>query len=367
MNRKSCVKLPDLNSSSITGFIKTKTLKSVKKLNLIKANTSQFNMSFNIDNHRLSSIEKIRLITKKALVCDKKLIRPTPDQKNLVLSTKNLLLKPIVELKSPSSYSSDSEEDLDLITILKTTCEDIIEVFLTTAVPLIADEGLKALLNASMMIYATSISDKYLTEMLERKVKNTINETIDEIKNHQLIEIKTAIITQVMIEHLYDLVYRAFDSIISEDVFEDYFAEVSVIEVIVDSISELNMETQKLIDDIYKDLVDQLLTEDWVEILLEDEIVKLKLKKNYKLLPPNIQELVAVNIAQDKISEIIEEIYFDMVFEYVGDLWVQKIANECYYRKAFEDSDILNSMNRMRDLKKKLTTNCNIAKYYMCQ
>lgn len=78
---------------------------------------------------------------------------------------------------------------------------------------------------------------------------------------------------------------------------------------------------------VFYDIMEILVKEDWLEILAEDQLSYSRLDEMWKILPPLVQSTIYKTERPKIIMRITEDIYFGILNEVVGNLWVGSIVN----------------------------------------
>ena len=238
----------------------------------------------------------------------------------------------ILYTNTDSISSSDSENDESLIEILSNIKEGLIKTVIDDMLTSAINESLKDIISASLLIFSSSIVDSYILNVLKNEVYFTVILSIEEVKNSIVIDIQEKIIEKVILEDFDDIVYESFVEFCSEIIVNQYINELNI-ENIIEGIvlEEKNMIFTKAPLLIIDSLVECILKEDWLELIVEDELICAKLNENYKLMPAKIQKELAFISRKSNPEYIIEELYFDMINDYVGNIWIENIVRDCLF------------------------------------
>ncbi|OMJ73764.1 hypothetical protein SteCoe_27475 [Stentor coeruleus] len=255
-----------------------------------------------------------------------------------------------------SSSSSDSEEDPQLLTLGELSLNSLIQAYSYSILPFLVRESIKDMISASLIIFSNSILDHYIRETLEKDVIRIVHQAIDETKNTESIEIREDFISLACSIELKNTVESCVKDKLAEDIFNDAINNIYFDNLILDSINEEVWSNKAVFYYIADDLINSILNEDWLEILVEDEICYTKVNENYKLLPMKIQKEIAANVAEDKIDVVIEEIYFDFLNDYVANLWIENIIKDCIVNEMHREMDELMPVHTLvRNSKRKVS------------
>lgn len=269
-------------------------------------------------------------------------------------------LKAAPVFQKPQNYdsvsSSDSEEDPQLLALSELSLNSLIQTYSSKILPSLVRECIKDMISASLIIFSNSILDHYIRETLEKDVIQITYQAIDETKNTESIEIREELISIAFSIELKNAVESCVKDILAENIFYDTINDIYFDNLVLDSINEEVWSNKAVFYYIADDLINSILNEDWLEILVEDEICYIKVNENYKLLPMKIQKEIAANVAEDKLDVVIEEMYFDFLNDYVANLWIENIVRDCIVNEMHREMDELMPVHTLvRNSKRKVS------------
>ena len=146
-------------------------------------------------------------------------------------------------------------------------------------------------------------------------------------------------------------------------IFKDLISSFDLTSTAIESVSEEIVYNTQQFFVFYNSLIESILAEEWLEILVEDEISLAKICENFKLLPQNSQKEINRRFFYSKIDLILEEIYFDILNTYVSSIWARNIIE--YEVLGEEPDDYVLMPIHIASQTKKKTTFIHVPGYYL--
>ena len=119
---------------------------------------------------------------------------------------------------------------------------------------------------------------------------------------------------------------------------------IELFQIALGTIDEENTENLSIVAIVADILIEEFLTEDWVEELAEVELVQEKMENVWKDMPSHIQKEIYLHQKPKILYRIYEMVYFGMLNEFVGKLWLENLATSVYMsesgREEMSDDDI---------------------------
>lgn len=270
--------------------------------------------------------------------------RFSPEQDNLYDS---------FEIKETNSESEDDEIETK---ILKQICEDFcqsfIDIYLNNLCPGLAIEAYKEMVSAALVLFSSSILDKYIIEILSQMIPKIAKEVHSDSTVIEYIDLRDNIVKDVFEEEITKLICEYTIIQTANMIMEEYSYELPIEEIVNESISEEKAWNKEIVKIVGNHLVDCLIEEEWVEVLAEDEINSLRLEHIWKFFPPNLQKDISKAQAPKIIERIADHVYFDILNEIVGGIWVEGIVRYCL---SGSEQEILEMIMPVKFITKKKT------------
>lgn len=275
-------------------------------------------------------------------------------------------LKSLDEIKSEiveDTSSSSSDEDDEKT---KNISGQIVNEFIAEHLEISIREGIFESFNeiaaAALILHANSLLDKLIDEFIDKLAQHVVLCSINELKNSELFEISQMIEKKICKEQVKIISDECTTELFAKLIFRELLNLFDFTTTAIEAISEEIIYYKKLFLLIFHSLIESILAEEWLEILVEDEISFAKISQNFKLLPLKSQKEINDNYLLYKIDLILEEIYFDILNLYVSNVWTMKVIE---YTILDEDPDINILMPINISIKRKQTTLSLKSNYYL--
>ena len=154
------------------------------------------------------------------------------------------------------------------------------------------------------------------------------------------------------------------NEVLSENICFDYISGLQFFDIVEESLSEELKSHSSIVDTFGNKLINYLLEEDWLEILVEDEISFARLNENYKLMPVNLQKTLACNSMSKSLENVIESIYFDFLNEFVAGIWTENVVLCCVTEKDVQNNEkMMPLFSLIKDKRKNISALAVLATY----
>ena len=294
---------------------------------------------------------------------------PKPIAKKTKQRSSPYLSKTIMCIKDLSCSDSESEQDPENKIfyskefhneIYENILKDLIVQFLLPVVK----ESIKDMTSASIILYINSIMDQYIKEALNVEILKVAKIAIDEIKNTEFIDISDEWIKDICLFEIGFIIGISVNEVLSENICFDYISGLQIFDIVEESLSEELKSHSSIVDTFGNKLINYLLEEDWLEILVEDEISFARLNENYKLMPVNLQKTLACNSMSKSLENVIESIYFDFLNEFVAGIWTENVVLCCVNEKDVQNNEkMMPLFSLIKDKRKNISSLAVLATY----
>lgn len=226
---------------------------------------------------------------------------------------------------SDSSSDADEEKVKEIWTCCEIITDELIGESISKASLESAKESFSELISAALRLFSSSIVDKYLTEVLFVEVSSISTLEYEEAKEDKYVESRNNMLAFVVEEEIKKIMEIAIIDKISIQLVEFIICQISLDEIIFESVDETKHCKEKATEEFSQKLIELFLCEDWLDILVEDEINALRIEKTWALLPEKLKkDLNQTTEVKDKLAEYI---YFDYLNEIVGGLWLESTVS----------------------------------------
>ncbi|OMJ81299.1 hypothetical protein SteCoe_18293 [Stentor coeruleus] len=256
------------------------------------------------------------------------------------------------EIKEMNS-ESDEDDKVEILELKKISAElgdNLIENYLIELCPGLAISACKEMVSAALVLFSSSILDKYIIEILSQMIPKIAKEVHSDSIVIEYIDLRDNIVIDVFEEEINRLIYDISSTQIANIIMEDYSCELPIEEIVIESINEEKVWNKEIVNIVGNHLVDCLIEEEWVEILAEDEINSIRLEQIWRYFPANLQKDINKAQAPKIIERIADHLYFDILNEIVGGVWVEGIVMHCLNG---DEDEILNIILPTISLSKK--------------
>jgi hypothetical protein len=205
-----------------------------------------------------------------------------------------------------SSSSSDSEQQEQNKALALESLDTLLTEFCDHQSRPIIKESIKDMIAASLIIFSNSLLDNYIRQVLEGIVQWVVVTAIDEMKNIEYIDICEAYIEEIIDNGIaYAIDCSSLEAIVEEIyggvIYQLYFQNIAK-----EAIFEENWSNKEVYYVIAEGYIETLLSEEWLEMLVEDEVCLMKVNENYKLLPLKIQKEIFLKTMKHKLDLVID-------------------------------------------------------------
>ena len=109
---------------------------------------------------------------------------------------------------------------------------------------------------------------------------------------------------------------------------KDYAKLLPIEEIVKECVAEEEIWAKEFIEGVYDDLIDLLTDGEWLELLIEDEIIKHRIEEIWNLFPNNLAKDITKNKQSNFIARLSEYIWYGFLNEDVSTLWLTTIVQD---------------------------------------
>lgn len=142
-----------------------------------------------------------------------------------------------------SQYESSDEDETELksrdnLKISKEISEELLISFVDQICFSITIEAFKEMINAALVLFTSSVLDKYLTEVLSEMIPLVAWQALQEITDTEYIDFQIKILMSVMEEELLTVSRECGQNEVAELIAEDYSYDIPMDKIAIEAISE---------------------------------------------------------------------------------------------------------------------------------
>lgn len=212
----------------------------------------------------------------------------------------------------------------------------------------IISESINEAIIAYLMLSSSKILYSYINELLDSLIPQLSKSWFDESKEQQASDLRDLLSNEVKEQEIQRMVNEATIDLISGLLTEEYLELVHLTPLVNECIEEIIYQNHLNMNQISDYLIEELVQEDWVEILVEDLINMERIQLSWKLFPVKLQKEIAKQQHSLIVQVIAEDLYFEMINNVVADFWLGCLCHGILHGEEDQD-EILPLEIRMRE------------------
>jgi len=262
--------------------------------------------------------------------------------------------------KIPTAASQDSSfEDLeleDLNTIGRQIVNSLFEELNNQISEETFKESYNEMISAALVLFSSSVLDKYISETLKQKIPEITYAALQEVKDSEYFDFQEQVCESLIRIELREISELCALEVLAEEITSGYCKGISLNGIVEESISEEHEWNSRILELIFFDIIEELISEEWLEILCEDELSYSRLDEMWNVLPAYIKKDMLVSGKNGLVDRVAEEVYFNWLNEVVSEVWVDRIVRFTVGAPEKElDLDFVMSVTSQESSKKKKT------------
>ena len=262
--------------------------------------------------------------------------------------------------KIPTAASQDSSfEDLeleDLDTIGRQIVNSLFEELNNQISEETFKESYNEMISAALVLFSSSVLDKYISETLKQKIPEITYAALQEVKDSEYFDFQEQVCESLISIELCEISELCALEVLAEEITSGYCKGISLNRIVEESISEEHEWNSKILELIFFDIIEELISGEWLEILCEDELSYSRLDEMWNVLPAYIKKDMFVSGKNGLVDRVAEEVYFNWLNEVVSEVWVDRIVRFTVGAPEEElDLDFVMSITSQESSKKKKT------------
>jgi hypothetical protein len=251
-----------------------------------------------------------------------------PLYRSMIKLPKFLRRKGIIENSSGSSSSDIEDVDYN-----KEICEclfkNLIDMFISAACRQIIIESKNEMISASLRLFSSAILDSYIKELLASLIPILVDKAYNEVIDHCYITYSYELIDIIINTKILEVAEDAGTEAIVDLMCREMVDNCPVEEIVKEVIKDEKKLMYKLAKSILDGLVDCILSEEWIEVIAEDEIGFAKLTKNIRGFPVKLQKEIYFMGKKEFNGRLAESVYYGLINDYVAEKWLANVVKYC--------------------------------------
>ena len=230
-----------------------------------------------------------------------------------------------------SDISSDSDsEDLKKseFALQKEVLNSLLHEYLSKEVPAIISISQNELISAYLSLSSSKILFKLINEIVDLITPKLVQLAYDEESEAVYTGVRDVMLNQIILDEL-NFLAGDFNLVqISLEIMKDYAKLLPIEEIVKECVAEEEIWAKEFIEGVYDDLIDLLTDGEWLELLIEDEIIKHRIEEIWNLFPNNLAKDITKNKQSNFIARLSEYIWYGFLNEDVSTLWLTTIVQD---------------------------------------
>lgn len=260
-----------------------------------------------------------------------------------------------------SSELEDSEYQQETYKISCLLSGQLIEDFFNDFCQTISQESYNEVLLAYLILFSSSVLDKYLQEVLAFEVYDVACKAYALSKETEYLDSHENIYTGTIEEELNIIVEILIKERFALEICESFINNYSIDDIAKEAISDETQAKETIVTIITSQLLEDFFSEEWLDILIEDEINEARLLSLWRLFPEKLQKDYCKSHSSQLITKLAELIYYDYLNDIVGELWPMAIVNSLIRNLNTDDIEITMPLIRVPIQARRRLTICTFT------
>ena len=259
--------------------------------------------------------------------------------------------------KDQSETSSDLEEEFrfEIINYSKLITEKILNAITDEFCFKFAQESYNEMLSASLILFSSSIMNKYLLEVLSIEIPDLANKSYTEAREIEYFDSLNSIINETMEEEMMKIAGNITIEKISNSIKSKIIDFFSVDQLVIESIKEEKIQKFQIVIIMRDELFEEFINDDWLVILVEDEINTTRLESFWDFFTEKLQKDFN-NVHDVQIKEkIADYIYYDYLNEVVGGIWIESLIRTYIKDSEEENPEVIMPIRKEKRTERRAT------------
>jgi hypothetical protein len=230
---------------------------------------------------------------------------------------------------SDISSESDSEEKLTQIgkfskEIFCLVLEDYFKECFEGLVEICIEE----LICAYLSLFSSKLLFKLVNEIVDTITPKVVQIAFDEESEAAYSEIKDQILSEILSQELSRLLNDFNLELISLEIMKDNAKLLPIKEIVEESVEEERLWQDDFADSIYFSIVDLNSEGEWLELLVEDEIIIFRIEEIWKSFPKELAKDITKNKNSMFLDRLTEYVWYGLLNFDLSETWLYVIVND---------------------------------------
>lgn len=228
-----------------------------------------------------------------------------------------------------SSESDDSDTNINNLSALaQSICETLLKISISNSLKTITAEAQNQVISAYLSLFSSKILYKIIEEVLDSCTPKIVQLAYVEESEAEYTGIRDQIFTEFYEQQVHSLIDDFNLTQISLEIMKDYAKLLPIQEIVKECVNEEIQWKCDLINRIYEELIDIVMDKETIELLIEDEIGKIKIEEIWKNFPKNLMKDFKEIKKRGILDRLAEFVWFDYLNQDLACGWVRELVEE---------------------------------------
>ena len=273
-------------------------------------------------------------------------VLPSVSARTSVQKKKTCVSAKVIDESSEFSYAlnhSSESDDSDtnapgLSSLAESICESLLGNSIRDCLKTITSEAQNEVISAYLSLFSSKILFKVIEEALDSCTPKIVQLAYIEESEAEYTGIRDQVFAEFYEQQVHSLVDDFNLTQISLEIMKDYAKLLPIPEIVKECISEEAEWKFDTINGIYEELIDNVMDKETTELLIEDEIGKIKIEEIWKSFPKNLLKDFKEIKKRGILDRLAEFVWFDYLNEDLGCEWVKELVDEVL-EELWKDED----------------------------
>lgn len=239
-------------------------------------------------------------------------------------------IEEITNISKISEFNSDSEDSDDLkpmlMPIAQSLFSNILELCIGRCLDSIVYSAQSEILSAYLSLSSSKILYNLVNQVLDSCIPKIVELAYIEESEAEYTGIRDDVFIEFYEQQLHSLIDDFSLTQISLEIMKDYAKLLPIQEIAKECINEEIQWINNTAEEIYQNLVGLALEMENTEVLVEDEIGKIKIEEIWKIFPKSLMKDMKEIKKNGMFERLAEFVWQDFLNEDIAGFWVKEIV-----------------------------------------
>lgn len=214
--------------------------------------------------------------------------------------------------------------------------EEVVEI----QVPIYTRDSSLEVIIAALILYSNNILDRIIVEALNGLIPEVAREAWNEETDIEYIDFQVQIIERAIDIEMKHGANAWVMEVLSEEIKSDWVMDVFFEDIVKEAIEEEHAWNGEIIVEVYTAMVNEIMDEEWVELLAESELEEALLDSKRNEMDPALQRELYNREKSFFIGKIAESMWFDWLNLIIADTWMPRLVESCVNFEELTDEQL---------------------------